>query len=70
MPLFHDSADVSVRPAVAEDAVAIAGTQLRAWRTDHAEVLGAAVLDLVDAGAVRERWSSAIERPPSAGHRV
>jgi GNAT superfamily N-acetyltransferase len=64
------TADVSVRPAVPEDAVAIAGTQLRAWRTDHADQLGDDVLDLIDAGAVRERWSAAIEQAPSPGHRV
>jgi ribosomal protein S18 acetylase RimI-like enzyme len=61
---------VSVRPALPEDAVAIAGTQLRAWRTDHAEVLGPDVLDLIDAGAVRERWTAAIEQAPSPDHRV
>ncbi len=66
----RETADVSVRPAVPEDAVAIAGTQLRAWRTDHADVLGADVLDLIDAGAVRERWSAAIEQAPTPGHRV
>jgi ribosomal protein S18 acetylase RimI-like enzyme len=66
----RETADVSVRPAVPEDAVAIAGTQLRAWRTDHADVLGADVLDLIDAGAVRERWSAAIEHAPTPGHRV
>ncbi|MDO8120967.1 GNAT family N-acetyltransferase [Isoptericola sp. b490] len=72
MPLLtpSESADVSVRPAVREDAVAIAGTQLRAWRTDHVEVLGTDVLDLIDAGAVRERWTSAITEAPSPEHRV
>jgi len=71
VPLLRPSgADVSVRPALPEDAVAIAGTQLRAWRTDHAEVLGADVLDLIDATAVRERWSAAIEHAPSPDHRV
>lgn len=74
MPLLRDSsdptADSSVRPAVSGDAVAIAATQLRAWRTDHAETLGAEVLDLIDAGAVRERWTAAIDQAPSARHRV
>ncbi len=71
MPLLRPSgADVSVRPALPEDAVAIAGTQLRAWRTDHAEVLGTDVLDLIDATAVRERWTAAIEHAPSPDHRV
>ncbi len=74
MPLLRDSsdptADSSVRPAVPADAVAITGTQLRAWRTDHAEVLGSDVLDLIDAHAVRERWSEAITEAPSGAHRV
>ncbi|MCV2396132.1 GNAT family N-acetyltransferase [Actinotalea sp. M2MS4P-6] len=74
MPLLRDSsdptADSSVRPAVPDDAVAIAGTQLRAWRTEHAEVLGQEVLDLIDAHAVRERWSEAISQAPSPAHHV
>lgn len=70
MSLFRETADVSVRPAVAEDAVAIAATQVRSWRAGHADVLGPDVLDRIDATAVRERWSAAIEHAPTRDHRV
>lgn len=70
MALFRETSDVSVRPAVPDDAAVIAGLQLRAWRSDHADVLGPDVLELIDAGAVRARWAEAIGQPPSAAHRV
>ncbi|WP_407342377.1 GNAT family N-acetyltransferase [Pengzhenrongella phosphoraccumulans] len=70
MALFSESADVSVRPAVAGDEVTITEIQLAAWRSAHAEVLGAAALDSLDAAAFRARWAAAIVRPPGAGYRV
>lgn len=70
MALFRDTADVSVRPALAEDAAAIAGTQLRSWRADHGDVLGPDVLERIDAAAVLERWTAAIEHAPSPSYRV
>jgi GNAT superfamily N-acetyltransferase len=70
MALFRESADVSVRPAVAGDEDAISRTQLRAWRASHVAVLGEDVLDQLDAAAVREQWAAAITAPPSAHHLV
>ena len=70
MALFRDHADVSVRPATPEDDRAVADVQLRAWRADHAALLGADVLDGLDAGAVREQWATAIGTPPSRDHHV
>lgn len=69
MPLFTDHADVSVRPAVPGDETPIARVQLAAWRDEHADVLGADVLDLLDEQAVVDQWASAISAAPT-GHRV
>lgn len=70
MGLFHETADVSVRPAIAGDDAPITRVQLRAWRSSHANVLGAEVLELLDVAAVRARWEAAITAPPSPAHRV
>lgn len=70
MALFREEADVSVRPAVPGDEVAIAAIQLDAWRTAHADVLGTAALDSLDPAAFRERWAAAITTPPGRGYRV
>ena len=69
MPLFTDTADVSVRPAVRGDEHAIARLQVEAWQVSHAEVLGQGVLDLLDAAAIEAQWASAVVAPPS-GFRV
>src|SRR5665647_509302 len=53
MSLFRESADVSVRPAVAEADVLLAGLQLRAWSATHQETLGRAVLDALQARSWR-----------------
>ncbi len=69
MALFHDHADVSVRPALPGDEVAVVAVQLRAWQSG----LAAAVPDLlerVDALAMTTRWAEAITAPPTPGHRV
>jgi GNAT superfamily N-acetyltransferase len=70
MALFRETADVSVRPAMSEDDASITRVQLRAWRTSHAEVLGAETLEGLDVAVVRERWAAAITEPPSRQHRV
>lgn len=70
MALFSEQADVSVRPAVPGDELAIAGIQLTAWRTTHAATLGPDVLDRLDGAAFAERWARAITSPPGAGYRV
>ena len=68
--LFRDTADVSVRPAVAGDDAAITRVQLRAWRLSHAHALGEDVLANLDAEAIRAQWTAAVESPPSPAHRV
>ncbi|WP_258726706.1 GNAT family N-acetyltransferase [Cellulomonas sp. NS3] len=70
MALFSEQADVSVRPAVPGDELAIAAIQLAAWRVAHAETLGADVLDRLDGAAFAERWARAITSPPAPGYRV
>jgi GNAT superfamily N-acetyltransferase len=70
MALFREQADVSVRPAVPGDEVAIAEVQLAAWRATHADVVGEDVLAGLDATLLEERWRAAITRPPTPEHRV
>jgi ribosomal protein S18 acetylase RimI-like enzyme len=70
MALFTEQADVSVRPAVPGDELAIAAVQLSAWRAAHAATLGPDVLDQLDGAAFAERWATAITAPPGPGHRV
>lgn len=62
-------ADVSVRPARPEDALAVATAQLSTWRTAYAELLPARVLDapVTDLAAT---WRRSIELPPSGAHRL
>ena len=70
MALFREQADVSVRPAVPGDEVAITDIQLAAWHASHADVVGADVLGGLDRDAVRARWAAAITQPPGPGYRV
>ena len=70
MSLFRESSDVSVRPAVPEDDVLIAGLQLRAWSATHEQALGRVVLDGLDVMAFRDAWATAITAPPSPRHHV
>ncbi len=70
MALFTETADVSVRPAIAGDQDKITDIQLTAWRTTHADVLGADVLDLMDVPRIKEQWESAITAPPGPGFAV
>ncbi|WP_298459632.1 GNAT family N-acetyltransferase [uncultured Cellulomonas sp.] len=70
MSLFREQADVSVRPAVADDADAVADVQLGAWRVTHADTVGADVLTGLDRDAVQAQWAAAITRPPGPGYRV
>ena len=62
-------ADVSVRPALAEDAAAIASVQQAAVGADHPE-LGSDVLAAIGSDAARAVWEDAVRRPPSPAHRV
>jgi hypothetical protein len=70
MALFRESADVSVRPAVPGDEVAVAAIQLAAWRAAHAGVVGDDVLAGLEPAAFEDRWAAAITRPPGPGYRV
>ncbi|GII99412.1 acetyltransferase (GNAT) family protein [Sediminihabitans luteus] len=70
MALFTDTADVSVRPAVAGDDAAVAAVQVAAWRVAHATTLGEDVLDLLDTERMRGQWADAIDSPPGPGFAV
>lgn len=70
MALFSESADVSVRPAVAGDEAAITQAQIAAWRSAHDEALGDDVLDSLDVPRMQEQWASAITSPPARGFAV
>jgi GNAT superfamily N-acetyltransferase len=67
---LRPTADVFVRPAVADDAATIGAIQLAAWRAAHAATLGDGALALIDTEAVAARWRDAISAPPSRGHHV
>ncbi|MEE6280293.1 GNAT family N-acetyltransferase [Georgenia sunbinii] len=67
----HDhgpTADVSVRPAIPEDAALVTSVQLQAWQ--RRGLVAAAQLAAIDTAAVRARWLEGISKPPSAQHRV
>jgi len=66
--LFRETADVSVRPAVAGDESAVTKVQVASWRATG--VLGEGVVDALDVPAMRGRWSSAITSPPGPGFAV
>ena len=69
MALFHDHADVSVRPAIPGDEAGVAATQLRSWRTGVGSVVPD-LMDRIDAPAVTAQWAAAITAPPTSAHRV
>lgn len=63
-------ADVSVRPARAEDAAEIARIQIDTWRTAYTALLPEAVLAGLDASAAEPVWAAAITDPPTPRHHV
>jgi GNAT superfamily N-acetyltransferase len=63
-------ADVSVRPAAADDAADLGRIQVETWRTGYANVLPEQVLAGLDAEVVAAAWAAAIARPPSLNHHV
>lgn len=69
--MSHSSptADVSVRIAWTDDALAIAELQLRAWREQYAALVPADALP-TDVAAVAEAWRSSLSRPADARQRV
>ncbi|MCP2263871.1 GNAT family N-acetyltransferase [Promicromonospora thailandica] len=68
MALFRETADVSVRPAVAGDESAVTDVQVSSWRATG--VLGEGVIQALDVPAMRDRWASAITAPPGPGFAV
>jgi GNAT superfamily N-acetyltransferase len=69
-PRLSGSADVSVRPALPDDATAIARVQAVTWRAAYRELLPAAVLDDWDDDAATAAWRAAVTSPPTPGHGV
>ncbi|WP_245528840.1 GNAT family N-acetyltransferase [Beutenbergia cavernae] len=67
---MNPTADVSVRPAVPEDAARVARIQLAAWRTLHAGTPAEAAMAAVEEDAVATTWRASIERPPDPRHQV
>ena len=59
-----------VRPARPEDAGEIARIQVATWRVAYRRMLPRHVLDSLDEAWIAERWSAAVEQPPSPKHRV
>lgn len=64
------TADVSVRPALPDDAPALGQIQVQAWQAIHGQRLPGAVLDDLDPEQFAAAWHDAIVHPPSAKHRV
>lgn len=68
------AADAFVREGRPDDAGAIAGIQIRAWRGMYGEKLPAAVLDELTGTEAADRfaghWKDSMERPPTARHRL
>jgi GNAT superfamily N-acetyltransferase len=69
-PGLPGRAEVSVRPARAEDAEAIARVQLVTWRTAYRALLPATVLDDWDEAAAADAWRRAVVAPPTPMHSV
>ncbi|HSV67305.1 MAG TPA: GNAT family N-acetyltransferase [Mycobacteriales bacterium] len=63
-------ADVSVRPARADDVPEIARIQLETWRTAYARWLPEPVLTAVSAEQAGQLWRAAVTAPPTPRHRV
>jgi ribosomal protein S18 acetylase RimI-like enzyme len=64
------NADVSCRVAWADDALAIAAVQVRAWRASYADLLPADLLAGMEVEEVAAAWRDSLGRPPDARNRV
>ena len=64
------AADVSVRPARAEDALAVAEVQVETWRECYAPHLPPGALDDLEVPLVEAGWRAAVTSPPSPKHRL
>jgi GNAT superfamily N-acetyltransferase len=63
-------ADVSVRPATADDAAELGRIQVETWRTAYPDVVPSAVLDELSTDVAGASWADAIARPPTPRHHV
>lgn len=63
-------ADVSVRPAAADDAAELGRIQVETWRAAYAEVVPAPVLEGLTPEAAAASWADAIGAPPTPRHHV
>jgi L-amino acid N-acyltransferase YncA len=63
-------ADVSVRPARADDLAEIARIQVETWRFGYRDIVPAAVLDSLSVDTATEAWGEAVTAPPSPRHHV
>lgn len=59
-----------VRPARPQDAGDIARIQLATWRVAYRRILPRQVLANLDEEWLTQRWTAAVQEPPSAAHRV
>jgi len=69
-PHGSPTADVSVRVAWAEDADAIAGVQVKAWRQAYAGLLPVDVLEALDPADFAAAWTTSLAKPKDARNRV
>ena len=69
-PGLPGRAEVSVRPARAGDAEAVARVQLVTWRTAYRALLPEALLDDWDTPAAVDAWRAAVVSPPTPAHGV
>ena len=63
-------ADVSVRPARAQDAPAVARVQAASWQPAYGDLLPADLLEALGGEPGAQRWRSSIVAAPSPRHRV
>lgn len=69
-PTGSPTADVSVRVAWADDAAAIAGVQVKAWRKMYDGLLPTDVLETLDQAEFTAAWESSLTKPKDARNRV
>jgi GNAT superfamily N-acetyltransferase len=70
LPKIDRVADVSVRPASADDAAAVAAVQAESWKQTFEATLPPAVLDLLRGPQAVEQWRRAAVEPPSRRHHL
>jgi ribosomal protein S18 acetylase RimI-like enzyme len=63
-------ADVSVRPAIADDVTELARIQLDTWRLAYQTVLPAQILQALTTEEIAASWHAAVSAPPSPNHNV